>query len=132
MLEKHGAKRLPFAHCYEFFAGAAQFNEITEEEIGSFFLTDYLARNFNRLVIGGLGLDKRPHLRDLYFANYTRVVYLAQTHDPDLDAAAAAAAERLQLNYEYRFVGYGELQTSIIAAAAGVNAKYGESCDVRD
>lgn len=117
VLEKHAAERLPFAHCYEFFAGAALFNDITEEEIGSFFLTDYLTKNFDRLVMGGLGLDQRPHLRDLYFANYKRVVYLAQTQDPALEAAAAAAAQKLGLDYEYRFVGYGELQTAIFAAA---------------
>lgn len=132
VLEKHGAERLPFAHCYEFFAGAALFNEITEEEIGSFFLTDYLARNFNRLVMCGLGLDQRPHLRDLYFANYTRVVYLAQTRDPALEAAAAAAAQQLKLDYEYRYVGYGELQAAIASAATGTAFEYGESRDVCD
>jgi hypothetical protein len=117
VLEKHAAERLPFAHCYEFFAGAALFNNITEEEIGSFFLTDYLTKYFDRLVMKGLGLDRMPHLRDLYFANYKRVVYLAQTQHAALEAAAEAAAHKLRLDYEYRFVGYGELQTAIIAAA---------------
>lgn len=131
VLEKHAAERLPFAHCYEFFAGSALFNNITDEEIGSFFLTDYLAKNFDRLVMRGLGLDQRPHLRDIYFANYTRVVYLAQTPNAALEAAAEAAAAKLMLNYEFRYVGYGELKSSI-AAAAGMAVEHGVDRDVCD
>ena len=109
VLGRHDAQRLPHAHCYEFFAGSELFAEIAEREIGSFFLTDYLVRNFERLVIGGLGLDRFPHLRDSYFGNYRDLVYLAQIEDPQLQVQARAAADRLGLNYVYRKVGYGDL-----------------------
>ncbi|MCF4098455.1 DUF1638 domain-containing protein [Maritalea mediterranea] len=121
VLAKHHAERLPFAHCYEFFAGSPLFNQITEEEIGSFYLTDYLVRHFDRLVMGGLGLDRHPELRDLYFANYRRVVYLAQTRDIGLEAQAATAADKLGLAFDYRYVGYGELKSAIAAAAAEID-----------
>lgn len=131
VLERYAADRLPFAHCYEFFAGAALFNDIIEEEIGSFFLTDYLVRNFDRLVIKGLGLDRHPDLRDLYFGNYARVVHLAQTPDPGLRERAAAAAAQLNLAFDYRYVGYGELQ-SFIADAASADIEPGEIRNVYD
>lgn len=118
VLAEYDAERLPHAHCYEFYAGAAAFAAITEAEIGSFFLTDYLVRNFERLVIGGLGLDRFPHLRDSYFGNYRDLVYLAQTDDPGLQEQARAAAGRLGLNYVYRNVGMGELAGFIAAAGA--------------
>ncbi|WP_027835602.1 DUF1638 domain-containing protein [Maritalea myrionectae] len=131
VLEKHDAQRLPFAHCYEFFAGSPLFAQITDEEIGSFFLTDYLVRNFDRLVIRGLGLDRYPHLRDLYFGNYRRVVYLAQTHDISLESAAADAADKLGLEFDYRYVGYGELKSAIKAATDAI-VEYGGHDHVRD
>lgn len=118
VLAEYDAERLPHAHCYEFYAGSAQFAEITDAEIGSFFVTDYLVRNFDRLVIGGLGLDRYPHLRDSYFGNYRDLVYLAQTENPSLVDQARAAAEKIGLNYVYRRVGYGEL-AGFIASAAG-------------
>lgn len=113
VLARHDAQRLPHAHCYEFFAGSVQFAEIVEAELGSFFLTDYLVRNFERLVIGGLGLDRFPHLLDSYFGNYRDLVYLAQLDDTDLQYQARAAAQRLGLNYVYRQVGYGDLAAAI-------------------
>ena len=79
----------------------------------SFYLTDFLARQFDTLVIEGLGLDRHPELRDMYFGNYERVVYLAQTQDPTLDAAAQAAATRLGLAYERRQTGYGDLTPAL-------------------
>lgn len=118
VLAKYGAERLPHAHCYEFYAGAAQFASITDEEIGSFFLTDYLVKNFERLVIAGLGLDRYPHLRDAYFGNYRKVVYLAQTDDAALSEAASCAAKRLGLALEVRHVGYGELGDAVAALAS--------------
>ena len=118
VLAKHDAVRLPHAHCYEFYAGSARFAAITDAEIGSFFLTDYLVRNFDRLVIGGLGLDRFPHLRDSYFANYRDLVYLAQTESPALQEQAKAAAEKLGLNYVYHRVGYGDL-SPFLAKAGG-------------
>ncbi|MDE2436822.1 MAG: DUF1638 domain-containing protein [Sphingomonadales bacterium] len=113
VLARHDAQRLPHAHCYEFFAGTTQFAEIVEAELGSFFLTDYLVRNFERLVITGLGLDRFPHLRDSYFGNYRDLVYLAQLDDEALQKQARAAAERLGLNYVYRKVGYGDLAAAL-------------------
>lgn len=117
VLAEHDATRLPHAHCYEFFAGSTDFAAICEAEIGSFFLTDYLVRNFERLVIGGLGLDRMPHLRDAYFGHYRDLVYLAQTDDAGLREQAEAAAGRLGLRYVYRPVGYGDLAAAIREAA---------------
>lgn len=118
VLAKHDAVRLPHAHCYEFYAGSARFAAITDAEIGSFFLTDYLVRNFDRLVIGGLGLDRFPHLRDSYFGNYRDLVYLAQTDGPALQEQARAAAEKLGLNYVYQRVGYGDLAPFLAKAGS--------------
>lgn len=117
VLEKYDATRLPHAHCYEFFASSILFAEIVEEEIGSFFLTDYLVKNFDRLVYAGLGLDRFAHLRDAYFSNYKNVVYLAQTENEALKQQARAAADRLQLDFVYKFVGYGELADAITGLA---------------
>jgi hypothetical protein len=119
VLEEEDVERLPGAHCYEFFAGQTDFARLADEEPATFWLTDFLARNFERLVIRGLGIDRHPELESLYFGNYRRLVYLAQTDDPDLLAMARRAADRLGLTFEHRFTGYGELATSIRAAAAG-------------
>src|SRR6187399_3173272 len=83
-LDREGLQRIEGAHCYEFYAGAAAFEALQEEEVGTFYLTDFLARNFERIVWRGLGLDDHPELLELYFGNYRRLVYLAQTHDPEL------------------------------------------------
>ncbi len=107
------------AHCYEFYATSPEFAKLTDDEPATFFLTDFLARNFDRLVITGLGLDRHPELRDQYFGNYRRLVYLAQIDDPELDRVARRAARRLGLRYERRTTGYGELATTIAAVAAG-------------
>jgi hypothetical protein len=113
VLADEGVERLPGAHCYEFFAGRVDFAKLAEEEPATFWLTDFLARNFERLVIRGLGIDKHPELEAMYFGNYRRVVYLSQTDDPDLLAMAERAAERLGLAFEHRHTGYGDLATSI-------------------
>jgi hypothetical protein len=118
-LAEEGVERLPGAHCYEFYAGSAAFSAMADEELGTFYLTDFLARNFERLVIVGLGLDRHPELLQTYFGNYRRLVYLAQTDDPVLVRAARRAARRLGLTFEVRRTGYGELATSIIGAAPG-------------
>jgi Protein of unknown function (DUF1638) len=102
VLDEFNIKRLPGAHCYEFFSGADAFRELHDEELGTFFLTDYLARHFDTLILDGLGITKHPQLREMYFGNYTRLVYLAQTDDPVLDAAARRAAESLHLVFERR------------------------------
>lgn len=97
--------RLPGAHCYEFFAGAAAFAALHDEEPGTFYLTDYLARHVDPLVFGALGLDRHPELRDAYFGNYRRLCLLSQTDDADLLATAQRAAERLQLEFIHRPTG---------------------------
>jgi hypothetical protein len=111
VLEEERVERIPGPHCYEFFLGAPDFTAMTDEDPALFFLTDYLVRHFDRLVIQGLGLDRYPQLLSTYFGNYTRVVYLAQTADPALHGKAEAAAERLGLPLEVRFTGLAQLQT---------------------
>ncbi len=113
VLERRGVSRLPGDHCYEFFATSSVFASLHDAEPGTFYLTDYLAKYFDRLVIEGLGLDRHPELRDAYFGNYRRVVYLSQTEEPALVAAGQAAAERLGLEFEHRHVGYGDLSVAI-------------------
>jgi hypothetical protein len=115
VLVDEGVERLPGAHCYEFFAGRTDFARLADEEPATFWLTDFLARNFERLVIRGLGIDRHPELELMYFGNYKRLVYLSQTDDPDLLAMAERAADRLGLVFEHRHTGYGELATSIAA-----------------
>jgi hypothetical protein len=109
VLERHGVERLPGAHCYGFLAGNSVWAEIHEEDPATFYLTDFLARHFEALVIRGLKLDVHPELEPLVFGNYRRLVYLAQTDDPELLARARAAAARLGLAFEHRRTGYGEL-----------------------
>jgi hypothetical protein len=115
VLEEEGVERLPGAHCYEFFAGRPAFAEMADDEPATFWLTDFLAYNFDRLVIRGLGIDRHPELESVYFGNYRRVVYLSQTDDPGLLDLARAAAVRLGLHFEHRHTGYGELATSLQA-----------------
>ncbi len=119
VIADEGVERLAGAHCYQFYAGTEVFDRLTDEEPATFFLTDFLARNFDRLVIEGLGLDLHPELRDAYFGSYRRLVYLAQTDDPLLVTAARRAARRLGLAFELRQTGYGELASTIEAVAAG-------------
>ena len=116
VLAEDGIQRIPGAHCYEFFAGSAAFAALADAEPGTFYLTDFLAWHFERLILQGLGLDRHPELLPLYFGNYRRLVYLAQTEDAELQAQARAAADRLGLTYEYRFTGLGELARFVRAA----------------
>ena len=119
LLDARGVVRLPGAHCYAFYSGVEAFTARGDADMRAFFLTDFLARHFEVLVIRGLGLDRHPELRDAYFGNYERVVYLSQAPDADLLARAEAAAERLGLAFEHRPVGYGDLATGI----AGLDRK---------
>jgi len=112
-----GVQRLPGAHCYELFAGPGAFAELHEAEPGTFYLTDYLARHFDRLVFDLLGIDRHPELLTMYFGNYHRLVYLAQRDDEGLRRRARAAALRLGLRYEHRFTGYGQLAESVVTLA---------------
>ena len=113
VLEREGVQRIEGAHCYEFYAGASAYAALQEEELGTFYLTDFLARQFESLVLRGLGLDQHPELLPDYFGSYRRLVYLAQTDDPVLDAKARAAADRLGLAFERRATGFGELAPTI-------------------
>ncbi len=118
VLAEEGVARIGGPHCYAFYAGAAAFDALHDDEPGSFYLTDYLVRHFDALIIKGMGLDRFPQLLADYFGNYARLVYLAQTEDEALQDKARKAAERLGLAYEYRFTGYGEL-AAFMAEAAG-------------
>lgn len=106
MLAKYGIERLPGAHCYEFFTGAAQFAEFCDAEPGTFFLTDFLVRHFDRLVKKGLGLDRHPQLKDQYFRNYQRVMFIAQAPTEDLRTLARAHAAYLGLTYTEHSTGF--------------------------
>jgi hypothetical protein len=117
VLAEEGVERIGGPHCYAFYAGQKAFEELADAEPGTFYLTDFLTRQFDTLVIEGLGLDRHPELLPMYFGNYRRLVYLAQTEDPELQVAARAAATRLGLAYEYRFTGLGELAEFVRAAA---------------
>jgi hypothetical protein len=110
MLAEEGVERIEGAHCYAFYAGLPAFDALMEEEIGTFFLTDYLVRFFDRLVWQGLGLDRHPELLPDYFGHYRRVVWLAQAPDATLAALAEAAAARLDLPLETRVTGMGGME----------------------
>jgi Protein of unknown function (DUF1638) len=115
LLEAEGVERIEGPHCYAFFSGNAAFAQRTDQDMLAFFLTDYLARHFERLIWEGLGIDRHPELLESYFGNYEKIVYLAQTRDEDLAKRAMAAAKKLGLKYEYRFTGYGELEQEMVA-----------------
>lgn len=111
---EEGVEMLAGAHCYQFFATAEGFERLQDHALGSFYLTDFLARNFDRLVWQGLGIAKHPELLELYFGNYTRLVYLQQTDDPKALAAARDGAARLGLELHIEPTGYGELETALV------------------
>ncbi len=108
---------VPGPHCYAFFEGVDSFAARAEDEITAFYLTDFLTRQFDAFVTRPLGLDRHPELRDMYFGNYDRLVYLAQTDSPELTARAEDAARRLGLRFERRFTGYGDLASALAGAA---------------
>ncbi|WP_298431228.1 DUF1638 domain-containing protein [uncultured Jannaschia sp.] len=113
LADARGIAMLPGAHCYAFYEGVEAF--AARGEIDAFYLTDFLARSFDAFVTRPLGLDRHPELRDMYFGHYRRLVYLAQTDDPALDARARAAAVSLGLSFERRHTGYGDL-TPVLGA----------------
>jgi len=113
MLEKHGVERIPGAHCYEFYTGSEAFTNLSEQEPGTFYLTDFLVRSFDRLVKEGLGLERYPELMSQYFGNYRRVVYLAQSRSEDLQSLARRQAQYLGLEYEYVYSGLEPLNQSL-------------------
>ena len=118
VLAEEQIERLPGAHCYAFYAGLAEFEALQEQELGTFYLTDFLARHFQRLIVEGLRLDRHPELFDDYFRHYRRVVYLAQAPSPALIEHARAAAGFLKLPLEIRETGFGLLETAIVERVA--------------
>lgn len=117
LLEKvcaeEGVEMMAGPHCYAFFSGTEDFLARGDADLDAFFLTDFLARQFETLIIKGLGIDRHPELKDMYFAHYKRLVFLEQKADPALEAKARAAAERLELAFEKRVTGYGDLATFV-------------------
>jgi hypothetical protein len=125
MLAQENVERIPGAHCYEFFAGSDVFAALADDEPGTFYVTDFLLRHFDRLVIRGLGIDTHPELAAQYFGNYRRLVYLAQVPTPERLAAARAAADRLGLAFDHRCTGYGGLEHGLRAAGTAGAAATG-------
>ena len=122
VLRQEGVERLPGAHCYEFFAGARAFAELADAEPGTFYLTDFLTRHFERLVVRGLGIDRHPELAREYFRNYRKVVYLSQLRSAALLEQARRIASDLGLAFEHRHTGYGELGTHLASLLAADRA----------
>lgn len=118
MLAAEGVQRIAGPHCYSFFTGNDIFTAAAENELGTFYLTDFLARQFDSFVIKPLGLDRWPELASSYFGNYDKLVFLAQCDDAELDQRAEAAAIKLGLRYERRFTGYGDLGATLAARFA--------------
>lgn len=115
--DRLGVEMVEGPHCYAFFEGNAAFAAKAEEEFTAFYLTDFLVRQFDAFVWKPMGLDRHPELRDMYFGNYTKLVYQAQKDDPALDAKAEDCARRLGLDYERRFTGYGDLAVALSRVA---------------
>jgi hypothetical protein len=113
VLDEEGIQRLPGAHCYQFFAGTERFAALSDAEPGTFYLTDFLAQHFDQFVTKPLKFEQHPELRDAYFGNYKRLVYLSQKKDADLVEAARLTAKKLDLEFEHVPVGYGELEIGL-------------------
>ena len=117
VLDRYDVERLAGAHCYEFFMGGDLFEESHFSQPATFYLTDFLARHFDRLVWAGLGLDRHPELLAVYFGNYERVLLISQRPDPELVDQARSCAARLGLEFEHRHVGYGDVPATLIQIA---------------
>jgi len=113
-----GVEMIAGPHCYSFYEGNEAFAEKSVDEITAFYLTDFLVKQFDAFVIKPMGLDRHPELRDMYFGNYTKLVYQAQTNSPELDAKAEECARKLGLPLERRFTGYGDLEQSLKTVGA--------------
>ena len=120
VLREEGVERIAGAHCYEFFASSAVFAALAEAEPGTFYLTDFLVRHFDRLVYRGLGIDRHPELAKQYFGNYRRVIYLGQAPDAESAREAAAIAKRLGLDYGFHATGFGGLEKSLVGFVGGL------------
>jgi hypothetical protein len=115
--ERHGVRRIDGPHCFAFYQGLPRFEALGDDDMTSFYMTDFLCRHFETFFIRPLGLDRHPELAADYFGHYERLVYLAQTDDPALDRVAEDAASMLGLAYEKRRTGYGDLEAFMIGAA---------------
>ena len=113
ILKDYDIERLDGAHCYEFYSGSSVFEELSEKEIGTFYLTDFLVKNFDRLVVDGLGIQKYPALKEEYFKNYKNVVYLAQKQDNVLESKARECADYLNLEFSALFTGLNNLENQL-------------------
>ncbi len=127
LCDRLGIEMVEGPHCYAFYEGLDRFNRHAEQDIGAFYLTDFLVRQFDAFVWKPLGLDRHPQLRDTYFGHYDRLVYQAQTDDPQLTARARECAARLGLSFERRLTGYGDLKTTLArwAVARGADGAEG-------
>lgn len=125
VLAEAGVERLPGAHCYEFFAGSENFMQMHEAELGTFYLTDFLVKYFDTYVFKALGLDRKPELMEMYFGNYTRLMYLAQTRSSVLLAQAKTHAETLGLEFAFHYTAYGELGSGL---SQTMNISVAEPC----
>lgn len=110
-----GVSMIAGPHCYSFFEGNAGFE--AREELTCFYLTDFLVRQFDAFFWRPMGLDRHPELLDMYFGNYTTLVYQAQIQDPALEAKAEECARRMGLTYQYRFTSYGDLAVALTSLA---------------
>jgi hypothetical protein len=117
VLAKHGVERMPGPHCFAFYQGMDAFAKIADDDMMSFYMTDFLCRQFEAFFIKPLGLDRHPELAKDFFGNYEKVIYLAQTDDPELEKVAIDAARMLGLGYEKRRTGYGDLEPGLARAA---------------
>ena len=121
VLTRYNVPRIAGPHCYEMYGGAA-FDAQMERDPGAFFLTDFLVRGFEGTIVKGLGLDRFPELRDDYFANYNRLVYMVQQHDAALIAKAQVIAATLGLPLELQHTGYGQLEQRLVDLMAEIHA----------
>lgn len=115
--QKHGVERIEGPHCFSFYIGNQAFAETDADYLTTFFLTDFIVRHFEKFMKRPLGLDRHPELLEMYFGNYTRALYIAQTQDPELEEKAKEAAAFLGLEFEYRYTGFGDLTAALSDAA---------------
>lgn len=121
LCEKYGVARIDGPHCFSFYYGNRAFEDASDEMVTTFFITDFLARHYETFLIRSLGLDRHPELRDMYFGNYERALYLAQTDDPALTERAREVAGILGLRFERRVTGYGDLVSFLDGASGRTN-----------
>jgi len=123
VLSDYSVERLPGLHCYATFAGQVQFEQYQDSDPGTFYLTDFLVRHFERFVVKALKFDVHPELKQQFFGNYTKALYLAQTSSPALQKKAQDIAEYLELEYLETHTGYGELVPELTAFMEDAHAQ---------